>query len=567
MSNQLHLITIQDILVTIVFFHLLTLSGIICGEIMDSSGLPAAPYENFLNTGNISYLYQMDKFDLFVVGAYFAILAILSFYGLHRYIMVFLFHKYQKRNIAPKSRFEELPRVTVQIPAYNEMYVIERVIDAVCAFDYPADRLDIQVLDDSTDETQKIARNAVERWRGLGVDIDYIHREDRTGFKAGALENGLRTAKGEFVAIFDVDFVPEPDFLQKSIHYFTDPQVGMVQGRWEHLNRDYSFLTKTQAIFLDGHFMLESFTRFLSGRFFNFNGTAGILRRKTIEEAGGWEHDTLTEDLDLSYRAQMKGWKFVFLPELSVPAELPVEINSFKSQQCRWAKGAMQTCKKVLIRILKGDFEAGEKLESWYHLTGNITYPLMVILSLILFPALIVRFNQGWFELLSIDLPLFILSFSSVSTFYITSQKALHDDWVKRIAYLPGLMAVGIGMTIPGTKAVLEGALGVKSPFVRTPKFSVEGKKGEWINKKYRGDVSFVTILEIAFGLYFSAITLYAFNLGIYGVIPFLLLFVWGYLYTGLWSLAQSLKRSGLWVSIDRLQAAMRPYSRMTNFD
>jgi len=534
---------------------------------MNLSGLPAAPYENFLNTGNISYLYQMDKFDLFVVGAYFTILAILSFYGLHRYIMVFLFHKYQKRTIAPKSRFEELPRVTVQIPAYNEMYVIERVIDAVCAFDYPADRLDIQVLDDSTDETQKIARNAVERWRDLGVDIDYIHREDRTGFKAGALENGLRTAKGEFVAIFDVDFVPEPDFLQKSIHYFTDPQVGMVQGRWEHLNRDYSFLTKTQAIFLDGHFMLESFTRFLSGRFFNFNGTAGILRRKTIAEAGGWEHDTLTEDLDLSYRAQMKGWKFVFLPELSVPAELPVEINSFKSQQCRWAKGAMQTCKKVLVRILKGDFEAGEKLESWYHLTGNITYPLMVILSLILFPALIVRFNQGWFELLSIDLPLFILSFSSVSTFYITSQKALHDDWVKRIVYLPGLMAVGIGMTIPGTKAVLEGALGVKSPFVRTPKFSVEGKKGDWINKKYRGDVSFVTILEIAFGLYFSAITLYAFSLGIYGVIPFLLLFVWGYLYTGLWSMAQSLKRSGLWVSIDRLQAAMRPYSRMTNFD
>jgi cellulose synthase/poly-beta-1,6-N-acetylglucosamine synthase-like glycosyltransferase len=339
----------------------------------------ASPYEKFLAKGNLSYLYHMDSFDLAIVIAYFTILGILSFYGLHRYIMVFLFHKYQNKVVSPKSRFEELPRVTVQIPSYNEMYVMERVIDAVCAFDYPRSLLDIQVLDDSTDETQRIASGAVERWKNQGVDISYIHRENRAGFKAGALENGLRTAKGEFVAIFDADFVPESDFLQKSIHYFTDPQVGMVQGRWEHLNRGYSFLTKTQAIFLDGHFVLESFTRFLSGRFFNFNGTAGILRRSTIEDAGGWEHDTLTEDLDLSYRAQIKGWKFVFLRDLAVPAELPVEINSFKSQQCRWAKGAMQTCKKTLAKVLKGNFRPAEKLEAWYHLTGNVTYPLMVV--------------------------------------------------------------------------------------------------------------------------------------------------------------------------------------------
>ena len=308
------------------------------------------------------------------------------------------------------------------------------------------------------------------------MDISYIHREDRTGFKAGALENGLRTAKGEFVAVFDADFVPEPDFLQKSIHYFTDPKVGMVQGRWEHLNREYSFLTRTQAIFLDGHFVLESFTRFMSGRFFNFNGTAGILRRKTIEDAGGWEHDTLTEDLDLSYRAQIKGWKFIFLRDLAVPAELPVEINSFKSQQCRWAKGAMQTCKKSLSKILKGDFAPGEKLEAWYHLTGNITYPLMVILSLILFPALIVRYNQGWFELLIIDLPLHSFVQQRFDLLHHLP-KGSSRRLAKRIAYLPGLMAVGIGMTIPGAKAVIEGAIGWKTPFVRTPKFSVEGSK------------------------------------------------------------------------------------------
>jgi cellulose synthase/poly-beta-1,6-N-acetylglucosamine synthase-like glycosyltransferase len=507
----------------------------------------------------------MDSIDLAIVIAYFSILAILSFYGIHRYLMVYLFHKYQKKAVEPQSTFEELPRVTIQLPAYNEMYVMERVIDAVCAFDYPKDRLDIQVLDDSTDETQRIARGAVERWKNMGVDICYIHRDDRTGFKAGALENGLRTAKGEFVAIFDADFVPEPDFLQRSIHFFTDPKVGMVQGRWEHINRDYSFLTKTQAIFLDGHFVLESFTRFISGRFFNFNGTAGILRRKTIEDAGGWEHDTLTEDLDLSYRAQMKGWKFVFLKDLAVPAELPVEINSFKSQQCRWAKGAMQTCKKSLVKVLKGDFAPGEKLETWYHLTGNITYPLMVILSLLLFPALIVRYNQGWFELLVIDLPLFILSFSSVSTFYIASQKALHKDWIKRIAYLPGLMAVGIGMTIPGAKAVIEGAIGWQTPFVRTPKFSVEGKKGEWMSKKYRGSIEIVTIIEIIFGLYFAAMAVYCWSMEIYGVIPFLALFMWGYLYTGLWALAQSFKRSSLLrIPFERLQAAIRPDMEMS---
>ena len=527
----------------------------------------ASAYEKFLSTGNLSYLYTMDTFDMVIVGIYFGILAILSFYGLHRYIMVYLYHRHSKKPQAPLAQFEELPRVTIQLPAYNEMYVMERIIDAVCAFDYPHDKLDIQVLDDSTDETQRIARNAVDRWKVKGIDIEYIHRDDRTGFKAGALENGLRTAKGEFVAVFDADFVPEPDFLQKSIHYFTDPKVGLVQGRWEHLNRNYSFLTRTQAIFLDGHFMLESYTRFLSGRFFNFNGTAGILRRKTIEEAGGWEHDTLTEDLDLSYRAQIKGWKFVFVPSLTVPAELPVEMSSFKTQQCRWAKGAMQVCKKVLFRVLRGKFDAGEKLEAWYHLTGNISYPLMVILSLVLFPAMIVRYNQGWFELLTIDLPLFILSFSSVSTFYITSQKALHKDWLKRILYLPGLMAVGIGMTIPGSKAVLEGAVGFKTPFVRTPKFSVEGNKGEWMSKKYRCDIGFLTIIEILFGIYFVCGTIYAWNIGIYGVIPFLLLFMCGYLYTGLWALVQSLKRSSLWDSIGRFLAPVRSYSRMTNFD
>ena len=533
---------------------------------MNLFGMNTSPYEKFLDTGNLSYLYKMDSFDLTIVTAYFIILSILSFYGLHRYIMVYLYYKHKSVTPHPKKEFEDLPRVTVQIPAYNEMYVIERIINAVCAFDYPSDRLDIQVLDDSEDETRKIARGAVKRWKNQGIDIRYIHRSDRTGFKAGALENGLKTAKGEFIAVFDVDFVPESDFLMKSIHHFTDPQVGMVQGRWTHLNGDYSFLTRTQSIFLDGHFMLESFTRYSSGRFFNFNGTAGIIRRKTIEDAGGWQHDTLTEDLDLSYRAQLKGWKFIFLPGLEVPAELPVEINSFKSQQCRWAKGAIQTCKKVLPLVLRSNLPRKVKFEAVYHLTGNLTYPFMVLLSLILLPALIVRYNQGWFELLIIDLPLFILSFTSVSAFYITSQRALHKDWLKRIAYIPGLMAIGIGMTIPGSKAVLEGIFGLKTPFVRTPKFSVEGKKGEWMNKKYRGSIGFPTIIELTFGAYYTFIILYVLNQGIYGIVPFLSLFLVGYLYTGFWALTQSLKRINLKNQPARIQTSLQ-YERITNYE
>jgi cellulose synthase/poly-beta-1,6-N-acetylglucosamine synthase-like glycosyltransferase len=503
----------------------------------------ASGYEKFLIENNISYMYQMETFDKAIIFAYFAILAILSFYGIHRYLLVWLFHRHQSRAAVIKERFRELPAVTVQLPFYNEMYVVKRVIDAVCAFDYPRDRFEIQLLDDSTDETQRIASAVADDWRMRGIDIYYIHRDNRTGFKAGALENGLKTAKGEFIAIFDADFVPQPDFLQKTVHYFTDPKVGLVQGRWEHINRDYSFLTRSQGILLDGHFMMESNTRFLSGRFFNFNGTAGILRRQTIVDAGGWEHDTLTEDLDLSYRAQMKGWKFVFLPNLPVPAELPVEMNSFKAQQCRWAKGAMQTGKKVLPRLLVSKISPAEKMEAWYHLTANVCYPLMMVLALLLFPAMIVRFNQGWFHLVTIDLPLFVLSFASVNTFYIAAQKALHKDWYKRILYLPGVMAVGIGMTVVVAKSVMEGAIGMKSPFVRTPKFSVEGNKGDWKKKKYRGRMGLIPIIEICLGLYFSMMNYYAWSMGIYGVMPFLCMFQFGYLYTGLSSMIQSLKR------------------------
>ncbi|MBI5665058.1 MAG: glycosyltransferase, partial [Nitrospirae bacterium] len=316
---------------------------------------------------------------LFLV-VYFFILITVFIYASHRYYMVYLYYKHQKDKPALKTKFDELPRVTVQLPIYNEMYVVRRLIAASCDIDYPKELLDIQVLDDSTDETKELTRDCVEEFRAKGFDISYIHRENREGYKGGALENGLKYAKGEFVVVFDADFVPQSDILQKTIHFFADKSIGMVQTRWSYLNRDYSFITKIQAIMLDGHFVIEHTARNWSGRFFNFNGTAGVWRKKAITSAGGWQNDTLTEDLDLSYRSQLKGWKFVFLKDELTPSEIPVEINGFKSQQHRWAKGSIQTAKKILPSILKSDLPLKVKVEAFFHLTNNISYLLMLVL-------------------------------------------------------------------------------------------------------------------------------------------------------------------------------------------
>jgi cellulose synthase/poly-beta-1,6-N-acetylglucosamine synthase-like glycosyltransferase len=287
----------------------------------------------------------MTTYETLTLVAYFFVLSILGIYGWHRYFIVYQYMKNRDRVPGPPPAIGEWPVVTVQLPVYNEMYVVDRLIAAVCDLDYPLDRLQIQVLDDSTDETRDIVALAVRRYAARGFDISQVHRQDRTGYKAGALEAGLRTARGEFVAVFDADFVPQADFLRKTIPYFVDSQVGVVQARWGHLNQSYSLLTRVQAVMLDGHFVLEHGGRNRSGCFFNFNGTAGVWRRAAIADAGGWQHDTLTEDLDLSYRAQLRGWRFLFLPDLVTPAEVPVEMNAFKSQQHRWAKGSIQTCR------------------------------------------------------------------------------------------------------------------------------------------------------------------------------------------------------------------------------
>jgi cellulose synthase/poly-beta-1,6-N-acetylglucosamine synthase-like glycosyltransferase len=419
------------------------------------------------------------------------------------------------------------------------MYVVERLIDAVCALDYPADRLEIQVLDDSTDETREIAELAVRRQAARGFDITYLHRTDRTGFKAGALAEGLRTARGAFVAIFDADFVPPRRFLTQAVPYFGDPRLALVQARWGHLNQDYSLLTRIQAVLLDGHFVLEHGARNRSGCFFNFNGTSGVWRPEAIADAGGWQHDTLTEDLDLSYRAQMRGWKFLFLPGLVTPAEVPVEMNAFKLQQHRWAKGSIQTCRKLLPFILQANLPLRVKAEAFFHLTANFNYALMIALSVLMFPAMVVRYNMGWTEMLLIDVPLFAAATLSVLNFYLISQREAYPDWRTRVKYLPVVMAVGIGLAVNNTRALFEALLGPPGEFARTPKYGIERTADGWQHKKYHQSMAIQPFIEIALGVYFTGTILYAMAHEIYGTLPFLALFQFGFLYTGLMSLFQ----------------------------
>jgi cellulose synthase/poly-beta-1,6-N-acetylglucosamine synthase-like glycosyltransferase len=485
--------------------------------------------------------HSFNWFDTLLLLPYFIVMIVLAAYGIHRYTMCYQYFRYRKNyNPNPTSHFDDLPRVTIQLPIYNEQFVIDRLIEAVCAMEYPSEKLEIQLLDDSTDETQEVARSIVERYAALGHPIVYIHRTNRHGFKAGALDAGLKVAKGEFIAIFDADFVPPPDWLMRVIHHFTEPGIGMVQTRWTHLNRDYSMLTQIEAILLDGHFVLEHGARARTGQFFNFNGTAGMWRRPAIDDAGGWQHDTLTEDTDLSYRSQMAGWKFKYLPEVECPAELPIEMTAFKTQQARWAKGLIQTSIKVLPMMFRSNVPRSIKIESVYHLTANMSYPLMVIMTALLIPSMIVRFYQGWFQMLLIDVPLFTASTLSIAVFYVASQRVLFPrGWMKTFLYLPVLMALGIGLTVTNSKAVMEALLGIKSAFARTPKYRV-AKKGEKSQAaKYRKRLVLAPWIELLVGTYFFLAIIYCFSNHNYFTAPFLILFVIGYWYTGLMSLLQ----------------------------
>ncbi len=492
-----------------------------------------------------------------LVVVYVAVLCAVAVYGFHRYVLVYLYLKHRHRGYEPKGVFSDLPRVTVQLPMYNEDFVAERIIRATCQIDYPLDKFEIQVLDDSTDHSAEIARKACDDWAAKGYPVKYIHRVNREGYKAGALEAGLKQASGEFIAIFDADFVPPRDMLKNVVNYFTDEKIGMVQVRWDHLNRDASLLTRSQAIFLDGHFVIEHTARNRSGRFMHFNGTAGVWRRSTISDAGGWQHDTLTEDLDLSYRAQMKGWQFVYLPQFCAPAELPPEMISFKQQAHRWTKGSFQTAIKLLPGILRSKhLPIRIKTEAFFHLTNTLVYPLMVLLTVLMYPTffnVLSPFKTQTLGQYIFSASLFVLATCSASTFFVFGQRELFGreaGW-KTLLYLPLLMALGVGVSINNAKAVIEAIWSAirhkPSEFIRTPKYGVTGTA----RTAWRRESVFtlkrlsLPIIEIAFGCYMSCCVFISLSLWYFwgmgnsslASVPFLLMFAGGYFYVGFGSL------------------------------
>jgi cellulose synthase/poly-beta-1,6-N-acetylglucosamine synthase-like glycosyltransferase len=502
---------------------------------------PTTRLMNSLFDDTFKGIHHLEWFDWAMLIPYFAILAVLSVYGVHRFEVIWTYFKHRRKVLSePRIRFAERPPVTIQLPIYNERYVVERLIEEVLKIEYPKDRLQIQVLDDSTDDTAPFAEALVERYRTMGYPIEYHHRSNREGFKAGALQEGLKSAIGEFIAVFDADFCPPPEFLTRTIDFFTDPQIGVVQTRWSYINRDYNFLTEVEAMLLDGHFILEHGARSRAGYFFNFNGTAGILRKQMIEDAGGWQHDTLTEDTDLSYRAQLKGWRFVYLPGLDCPSELPVEMHGFQIQQSRWAKGLTQVAKKLLPAIMRADISKRVKAEAFLHLTPNISYPLMVVVSALTLPVMIVRFYMGPFQMVFLDLPLIVASFWSISLFYIIAQRELYpDNWKRSILLLPVLMAVGVGLTVINTRAVLEALFGVKTAFARTPKFAIGERPVKLETKRYRSRSGWLPYVEIGIGTYFLLMIAFAISTYNFPSIPFLALFTGGYYWAGFGTLYQ----------------------------
>ncbi|UCF91301.1 MAG: glycosyltransferase family 2 protein [Desulfobacterales bacterium] len=483
----------------------------------------------------------MDILQYVCLIIYLGALVSLFTYGINCYILMFFYrinhaHALRQQAQVKQKFFQELPScgwpcVTIQLPIFNERYVTQRLIESICQLDYPRHLLEIQVLDDSTDDTVEIARAVVDQMQGQGFDIGYIHRPDRTGFKAGALREGLKSAKGELIGIFDADFVPHPDFLKETVPYFANPKVGMLQTRWGHLNCDYSMLTRAQSIGIDGHFGVEQASRAWSGLFMNFNGTAGVWRKKTIEDAGGWQADTLTEDLDLSYRAQLKGWKLTFAPQVVCPAEVPVTINAFKSQQHRWAKGSIQTARKNLGKLLRADIPFRVKMQAFLHLTHYMVHPMMLLVVLTSIPML---YTQWLFDHLAF--PLLIFTLLCLATFgpsslYLFSQRVLYRDWKSRIKYLPFLMCLGTGIAINNTRAVLEALFDVKSGFIRTPKYGIQKRDDPWKSKRYAIPLNSISILELCLGLYsLTGLILFLF-FSKYLVSPFLLIYTFGFFY------------------------------------
>jgi len=483
-----------------------------------------------------------------LLAMYFFSLCVLFLFGLHGLVMVYYYHKTAdfKRETPPMP--ENLPLVTVQLPIFNEIYVVERLVESVCAMEYPKERLEIQLLDDSTDETVDLCRHLAALYSAQGYDIHHLHRTDRTGFKAGALKAGLAHAKGEYIAIFDADFVPKPDFLQQTLpHFFGEhgAKTGMVQTRWEHLNESYSYLTRVQALALDGHFAIEQNVRNKAGFFINFNGTGGVWRKETILDAGNWQHDTITEDMDLSYRAQLRGWKFVYLNDVTSPAELPAEINALKSQQFRWTKGNIEVAKKILPAVWRANLPLEVKMQSTVHLSANIVFPFILVVALLNVPLVIIKnTSAGMYDWYFNLMVIFTLASVSTFTFYTYAQRTIHEDWRKRILLFPVFMAGSMGLAVNNARAVMEALFNKKSEFVRTPKFKVETTNDTWKNNKYKQRrIHKSVFVELAFAAYyFVGICISLWFLEI-AAIPFQLMFFCGFAVMGMLSVRHALSR------------------------
>ncbi len=481
-----------------------------------------------------------------LLAIYGLLMLVLSVYAAHAYLMLYLHRKRRVHRAAPRPPAPaEWPRVTVQLPIYNERYVVERLIAAIGALDYPRDRLDIQVLDDSTDDTGEIVQRQVAVQRARGLNICRLGRDQRAGFKAGALRAGLETARGEFLAIFDADFIPPPDFLKKMIPYFSAPDIGVVQARWGHLNGSYSLLTRGQTIGLDAHFVLEHGARNASNLFINFNGTAGIWRKAAILAAGNWQDDTLTEDIDISYRAQLAGWKFVYVNDVVCPAEVPAEVYGLKNQQYRWAKGAIQTAKKLLPAIWRDrSLPWLVKFEATVHLTNHLVFPVLLCIALLYLPLLSFRIQHQDNPWVFLALSFCVVNAFSYPLFYLYAQREIYPDWKRRLLFLPILLAGAIGLSVINTRAVFSALIGRRSAFHRTPKFDLGARAtSSWKGKQYRSRFNGTVLVELLLIVYLSLTLLFAVNYLQYLAIPFILLYWAGFFFIGSLSLAHALRR------------------------
>ena len=468
---------------------------------------------------------------------YLTILFLVCVLGIHRFTIALLYVKHRNHN--PPSSLISSANITVQLPIFNERNVVEQLLASACALEWSQGNLEIQVLDDSTDETQHILQALVKSYQTQGFQITYLHRADRAGYKAGALKQGLKTATGDFIAIFDADFTPHPNFLEEAMGYFNHEKIGMVQTRWGHQNRSQNLLTELTSIYLDGHFVIEHTARNRSGRFFNFNGTAGIWRRECIEAAGGWQHDTITEDLDLSYRAQMKGWQFVYLRDVVAPAEIPAQMSAFATQQFRWAKGTTQTAIKLSKKLWLAPISFWAKLEASFHLFGNFGYLLTLCLTLLMpFSAFIRADNyQGELLLTSLDLILFSLSTIGIIFFYGLSQKEIQQlNGLRKIVLIFLSIGLGIGLSFQQTGAVIQGIRNKDQVFIRTPKQGRRALKQYSLKNPPKGTV------EIFLGLYSLISIFWLLSQGAWYSLPFLALFSFGYCYVGFGFILPQLK-------------------------